>query len=149
MALGYLPENVAFQPAMTGAETLAFYARLKRQDVRANVALLATVGLAEAARRRVGTYSKGMRQRLGLAAALLAEAELLVLDEPTNGLDPQGIREIRELILQLHEAGTTIFLSSHLLAEAEQGRAQSTAEIRNDIRILTRTIAALAEGQPG
>jgi len=71
-------------------------------------------------RRPVKAYSLGMRQRLGLAAALLAEAELLVLDEPTNGLDPQGIREIRELILQLHADGTTIFLSSHLLAEVEQ-----------------------------
>ena len=65
-------------------------------------------------------YSLGMRQRLGLAAALLREPRLLVLDEPTNGLDPQGIREIRELLLQLHARGTTIFLSSHLLAEVEQ-----------------------------
>jgi ABC-2 type transport system ATP-binding protein len=81
---------------------------------------LATVGLGGVGRRPVKAYSLGMRQRLGLAAALLAEAELLVLDEPTNGLDPQGIREIRELILRLHAAGTTVFLSSHLLAEVEQ-----------------------------
>ncbi len=81
---------------------------------------LATVGLAGVGRRPVKAYSLGMRQRLGLAAALLGEAELLVLDEPTNGLDPQGIREIRELILRLHSAGTTVFLSSHLLGEVEQ-----------------------------
>ncbi len=81
---------------------------------------LETVGLGSVGKRRAGAYSLGMRQRLGLAAALMRQPELLVLDEPTNGLDPQGIREIRELLLQLHAAGTTIFLSSHLLAEVEQ-----------------------------
>ena len=81
---------------------------------------LDVVGLGEVGRRPVRAYSLGMRQRLGLASALLRQPELLVLDEPTNGLDPQGIREVRTLMLQLHEAGTTIFLSSHLLAEVEQ-----------------------------
>ncbi|MDQ6897292.1 MAG: ATP-binding cassette domain-containing protein, partial [Actinomycetota bacterium] len=81
---------------------------------------LEVVGLGSVGRRRAGAYSLGMRQRLGLAAALMRQPELLVLDEPTNGLDPQGIREIRELLIQLHAAGTTIFLSSHLLAEVEQ-----------------------------
>ncbi|HEV2887727.1 MAG TPA: ABC transporter ATP-binding protein [Jatrophihabitans sp.] len=78
------------------------------------------VGLGGVGRRPVKNYSLGMRQRLGLAAALLRKPRLLVLDEPTNGLDPQGIREIRDLLLRLHAAGTTIFLSSHLLAEVEQ-----------------------------
>jgi ABC-type multidrug transport system ATPase subunit len=82
--------------------------------------VLEQVGLAGAGRRPVKAYSLGMRQRLGLAAALLRRPRLLVLDEPTNGLDPQGIREIRDLLLQLHAGGTTIFLSSHLLAEVEQ-----------------------------
>ena len=81
---------------------------------------LEQVGLGAVDRRPVRAYSLGMRQRLGLAAALLRAPRLLVLDEPTNGLDPQGIREIRELLLALHAAGTTIFLSSHLLAEVEQ-----------------------------
>ena len=81
---------------------------------------LEVVGLGSVGKRRAGAYSLGMRQRLGLAAALMRQPELLVLDEPTNGLDPQGIREIRELLVQLHAAGTTIFLSSHLLAEVEQ-----------------------------
>jgi ABC-2 type transport system ATP-binding protein len=83
-------------------------------------AALEQVGLAGVGRKPVKAYSLGMRQRLGLAAALLPQPELLVLDEPTNGLDPQGIREIRELLLRLNAAGTTIFMSSHLLAEVEQ-----------------------------
>jgi ABC-2 type transport system ATP-binding protein len=81
---------------------------------------LEQVGLADTARKPARAFSLGMRQRLSLAAALLQGPSLLVLDEPTNGLDPQGIREIRELLLRLNAAGTTIFLSSHLLAEVEQ-----------------------------
>ncbi len=82
--------------------------------------MLEQVGLDPADRRPVRAYSLGMRQRLGLASALLRRPPLLVLDEPTNGLDPQGIREIRELLVALNASGTTIFLSSHLLAEIEQ-----------------------------
>ncbi|HEU5270611.1 MAG TPA: ABC transporter ATP-binding protein, partial [Jatrophihabitans sp.] len=82
--------------------------------------VLEEVGLAGVGRRPVKAYSLGMRQRLGLAAALLRQPELLILDEPSNGLDPQGIGEIRQLLLKLNAAGTTIFLSSHLLAEVEQ-----------------------------
>jgi ABC-type multidrug transport system ATPase subunit len=82
--------------------------------------VLEQVGLAGVGRKPVKAYSLGMRQRLGLAAALLRRPELLVLDEPTNGLDPQGIHEIRDLLLDLHRGGTTVFLSSHLLAEVEQ-----------------------------
>jgi ABC-2 type transport system ATP-binding protein len=81
---------------------------------------LERVGLSGIDRRPVKAYSLGMRQRLGLAAALLRQPRLLVLDEPTNGLDPQGIREVRDLLLELNAAGTTLFLSSHLLTEVEQ-----------------------------
>ncbi|WP_236791115.1 ABC transporter ATP-binding protein [Amycolatopsis sp. GM8] len=81
---------------------------------------LERVGLAHVDQRPVKAYSLGMRQRLGLAAALLRRPRLLILDEPTNGLDPQGIKEIRELLIELNQDGTTVFLSSHLLAEVEQ-----------------------------
>lgn len=90
-------------------------ARLKRIDE-----VLEQVGLGEVGRRPVRAYSLGMKQRLGLAAALVRRPRILVLDEPTNGLDPQGIKEIRKLLITLHGEGTTIFLSSHLLAEVEQ-----------------------------
>lgn len=116
-ALGYLPENVALHPAMSGAETLDFYAKLKRQDRCRNAALLERVGLADAARRRVGTYSKGMRQRLGLAQALLGTPRALLLDEPTTGLDPALRQSFYEILRELRAEGVAILLSSHALAE--------------------------------
>src|SRR5205085_6666884 len=92
-----------------------------RRTRRARIAeALDRVGLGGIDRRPLKTYSLGMRQRLGLAAALLRTPRLLVLDEPTNGLDPRGIREIRDLLIELNQAGTTVFLSSHLLAEIDQ-----------------------------
>jgi Cu-processing system ATP-binding protein len=118
-ALGYLPENVALHPSLTGLETMAFYARLKGQPVRANAALLERVGIDGAAHRRVGTYSKGMRQRLGLAQALLGNPRALLLDEPTSGLDPALRQSFYEIIRHLRGEGTTILLSSHALAEME------------------------------
>jgi Cu-processing system ATP-binding protein len=117
--LGYLPENVALHPSLTGAETLAFYARLKSQPVAGNKALLERVGIATAADRRVGTYSKGMRQRLGLAQALLGNPRALLLDEPTTGLDPALRQSFYEIIGELRRDGATILLSSHALAELE------------------------------
>jgi ABC-2 type transport system ATP-binding protein len=126
--VGALVEGPAAYGHLPGRANLMLYdasgrshRRRSRRTRAARVdEVLAAVGLDGVGRRAVRAYSLGMRQRLGLAAALLSDAELLVLDEPTNGLDPQGIREIRELILRLHAAGTTVFLSSHLLAEVEQ-----------------------------
>jgi len=117
--IGYLPESVAFHDAMTGNEMLTFYARLKGEPLGACADLLARVGLAEAATRRVGTYSKGMRQRLGLAQALLGEPRLLFLDEPTTGLDPSLRRQFYELIQEVRGRGATVILSSHALGEIE------------------------------
>ncbi len=117
--LGYLPESVAFYEAMTGREVLAFYARLKGASNTDCANLLDTVGLAPAAKRRVGTYSKGMRQRLGLAQAMLGNPQLLFLDEPTTGLDPSLRHHFYELIDALHKEGATSVISSHALNEVE------------------------------
>jgi len=124
-SVGALVEGPAAYSHLSGRANLALFDAMGggsgRRDRRRRVEeALEQVGLARAADRRVRGYSLGMRQRLGLAGALLRAPRLLVLDEPTNGLDPQGIREMRDLLLSLNAAGTTIFLSSHLLAEVEQ-----------------------------
>ena len=118
-ALGYLPESVTFPPGMTGREIMRFYARLKGTGLAQCDELLAQVDLSAAARRRTKTYSKGMRQRLGLAQALLGQPRLLFLDEPTNGLDPPLRRKFYEVIRGLTGAGATALVSSHLLTEIE------------------------------
>ena len=121
--VGALVESPAAYPRLSGRANLRVHDALGHGS-RAGRAgrvddVLERVGLGGIDERPVAAYSLGMRQRLGLAHALLGEPRLLVLDEPTNGLDPQGIREIRQLLLDLNAAGTTIFLSSHLLAEIE------------------------------
>ncbi|GAB3667104.1 ABC transporter ATP-binding protein [Ramlibacter alkalitolerans] len=118
--IGYLPENVVFHDNLTGLETLAFFARLKGVPRTQCAPLLERVGLAEAGGRRVRGYSKGMRQRLGFAQALLGEPRLLFLDEPTTGLDPEGIREFYEILRALRAGGTTIVLTSHILSEIQE-----------------------------
>jgi Cu-processing system ATP-binding protein len=115
--VGFLPENVSFNPALTGREILSFYMRLKRAPVGTALGLLERVGLARASARRVGTYSKGMRQRLGLAQALIGEPRLLLLDEPTTGLDPALRLSFYEIVQALRDRGATVVLSSHALAE--------------------------------
>jgi ABC-type multidrug transport system ATPase subunit/ABC-type transport system involved in multi-copper enzyme maturation permease subunit len=117
--LGYLPENVAFNAALTGRETLAFYARLKQIKPASAWPLLDRVGLMHAADRRVGTYSKGMRQRLGLAQALLGRPRVLLLDEPTTGLDPALRQTFYEILNELRDDGATVLISSHALNELE------------------------------
>jgi Cu-processing system ATP-binding protein len=117
--LGYLPESVAFYEAMTGRELLIFYARLKGASATDCDRLLHTVELSEASRRRIGTYSKGMRQRLGLAQAMLGDPRLLFLDEPTTGLDPSLRHHFYDVIDSLHKEGVTSLISSHALNEVE------------------------------
>jgi Cu-processing system ATP-binding protein len=117
--LGFLPENVAFHDELTGADTIAFYARLKGSSTSECPILLDRVGLSFAAARRVKTYSKGMRQRLGLAQALLGTPQLLLLDEPTSGLDPLLRHQFFEIIRGLTQSGTTVVLASHVLTELE------------------------------
>ena len=123
-AVGFLPENPYFYKFLTGFETLDFYGRLcglggKMLRDRSRE-LLALVGLESAADRRVGGYSKGMLQRIGLAQALVQDPRLLVLDEPTAGVDPAGSHEIRDLILRLKQRGITVMLCSHLLSQVQE-----------------------------
>jgi ABC-2 type transport system ATP-binding protein len=114
-------ETPHFYPYLSGRKNLRLFAALDGGDASGRVEdALETVGLERRAEDKVGGYSQGMRQRLGLASALLRDPRLLVLDEPTNGLDPGGIRDMRGLIKDLAAAGMTIFLSSHLLAEVEE-----------------------------
>ena len=123
-AVGFLPENPYFYKFLTGEETLRFFGRLCRMrgaTLRGRVnELLDLVGLNKARDRRLGTYSKGMLQRIGLAQALIHDPRLVVLDEPTAGVDPAGSREIRDLIMDLKRRGITVLLSSHLLAQAQE-----------------------------
>lgn len=122
--VGFLPENPYFYKFLSGRETLRFFGRLcglrgAALDARVDE-LLDLVGLTEAAGRRVGSYSKGMLQRIGLAQALVQDPGLLVLDEPTAGVDPVGSREIRDLILALKARGKTVLLCSHLLSQVQE-----------------------------
>jgi ABC-2 type transport system ATP-binding protein len=118
--VGALVESPTFYPYLTGRQNLALLATLRRVPERWIDEALARVGLAAWGDRRVATYSLGMRQRLAIAAAVLHRPRLLVLDEPTNGLDPSGMVEVRELIAALARGGQTILLCSHVLAEVEQ-----------------------------
>ena len=123
-AVGFLPESPYFYKYLTGAETLRFYGKLcglRGAKLRSRIKeLLELVGLTSARDRRLGVYSKGMLQRIGLAQALVQEPKLLVLDEPTAGVDPAGAQEIRDLVLDLKRRGITILLSSHLLGQVQE-----------------------------
>ncbi|MDH5594312.1 MAG: ABC transporter ATP-binding protein [Gammaproteobacteria bacterium] len=116
---GYLPESVFFYPEMTGRNVLRFFTGLKKGDCGIIDNLLKTTGIEYAADQKVKTYSKGMKQRLGLAQALAGNPKLLILDEPTNGLDPAGISDFYKILADLRAQGIAILLSSHLLSEIE------------------------------
>ena len=117
--VGALLEGPALWPGLTGTENLRVLAKLGRHDERAIPRLLGLVGLADRADERFGRYSLGMKQRLGIAAPLLGSPELVVLDEPTNGLDPAGIREMRQVIATIAQESRTVLVSSHILSEIE------------------------------
>ena len=117
--VGAMIEGPAFYPALSGSENLRVLATLGGFPQERVDQLLKQVGLAERGNSKYKTYSLGMKQRLGIAAALLPNPKILILDEPTNGLDPEGIQEIRQLLRSLADKGTTVFVSSHLLSELE------------------------------
>jgi ABC-2 type transport system ATP-binding protein len=122
--VGFLPENPYFYKHLSGTETLEFYGKLcgiRGAALKDRVAeLLELVDLKGASHRRIGGYSKGMLQRIGLAQALIQQPRLVILDEPTAGVDPIGSREIRDLIFKLREQGITVFLCSHLLEQVQE-----------------------------
>lgn len=122
--VGFLPENPYFYKYLTGEEAIRFYGRicgLKRDFLENRIGeLLEMVGLTEARNRRLGGYSKGMLQRIGIAQAMVQDPKLLVLDEPTAGVDPAGSREIRDMIVGLKARGITVLLCSHLLAQVQE-----------------------------
>jgi len=118
--IGYLPENVVLYDNLTGLETLQFFSRLKGVSPAESGPALERVGLAQAAKRRVREYSKGMRQRLGFAQALLGKPRILFLDEPTSGLDPEAIRSFYAILRQLRSEGVTMVITSHILAEIQE-----------------------------
>ncbi len=161
-SVGFLPENPYFYKFLTGAETLRFYGklcglrggRLKRRIDE----MLALTGLTSARDRRLGGYSKGMLQRIGLAQALIQDPALLVLDEPTAGVDPAGARDIRTLILDLKSRGMTVLLSSHLLSQVQEicdrvgilanGRLVREGPLRDLLGVENQTQLVLQDASP-
>jgi ABC-2 type transport system ATP-binding protein len=142
-AVGFLPENPYFYDFLTGREILTFYARLSgvAADARTRRVgeLLERVGLGHAADARLRTYSKGMLQRIGIAQALVHDPEVVFLDEPMSGLDPIGRKEIRDLIVQLHADGTTIFMNTHILTDVELLCDRVAIIVKGQIRYEGRT----------
>jgi Cu-processing system ATP-binding protein len=118
--VGYLPENVSFYEQLTGLEVLTYFAKLKGFNKKQAIDLLEQVGITYAMKRQVKTYSKGMRQRLGLAQAFIGEPKLLLLDEPTVGLDPIATRDFYKTVDQLKSNGSSVILCSHVLPGVEQ-----------------------------
>lgn len=117
--VAYLPESTAFHPLLSGREQLKAFARLRGEPAKVADELLERVGLAADGHRRIGTYSKGMRQRLGLAQVLIGSPDLVLLDEPTSGLDPSARWEFYEIVKELSVRGAAVLLSSHALTEIE------------------------------
>jgi ABC-2 type transport system ATP-binding protein len=144
--VGAIVEEPRFHPHLTGRQNLYLVAAARERAAHARIpGALQRVGLADRADDRVSKYSMGMRQRLGIARCLLAEPELLILDEPTNGLDPAGIREMRALLREFVDEGRTVFLSSHLLDEVEKV-CDSVAIVDHGKIVTSGPVAEIASG---
>lgn len=135
---------MAFHKSLTGREQLKLFARLASVPVAETDALLDRVGLAEAADRRIGTYSKGMRQRLGLAQVLLGRPKVALLDEPTSGLDPVSRHELYAIIDEMAAQGTAVLIASHALTEVE-ARTDRIAILKNGHLVADDSLASLSE----
>ncbi|MEM1054854.1 MAG: ABC transporter ATP-binding protein [Bacteroidota bacterium] len=142
--VGFLPENHRFPPYLTARQTLALFARMAGHDDSRARELLERVRLSGASDRKVKTFSKGMMQRLGIAQALMTRPRLVFLDEPTDGVDPVGRREIRDLLLELAAEGVTLFLNSHLLSEIERVCTR-VAILKEGEMVREGTVASLTE----
>ena len=146
--VGAMIEGPAFYPALTGAENLRVIATLGGFPLERIPVLLETVGLGDRGDDKYKTYSLGMKQRLGIAAALLPNPKLLILDEPTNGLDPAGIQEIRDLLSKLAKEGVTVFVSSHLLSEIEMISEYLVMLRKGEVIFFGRTEELLHRARP-
>jgi len=118
--IGYMPEKVAFYDNLTALQNLCFYAEIKHASKNECIKLIEEFGLGDTGEKKVGKFSKGMVQRLGMARAILGNPPILILDEPSGGLDPRGVVLIRDKILEMKKKGTTIFVSSHILSEIQE-----------------------------
>ncbi len=149
--IGFMPENPSFYERLTGLEFLAFCGRLfseQRFSAEGHCRkLLELLGIAEAANRPIRGYSKGMRQRLGFAQALINEPSYLLLDEPLDGLDPIGRREMKLIIKKLHGGGTTIFFNSHILADVEE-ICDAIGIIHRGTLVYAGAVAPFCQGRP-
>ncbi len=149
--VGYLPERARWYPFLTGRELLVGFGRLfglsRRAAADRAAALLAEVGLADAADRRLGAYSRGMAQRFGLAQALVQEPDLLILDEPTSGLDPLGRMAVRAIIQRQRARGAAVFFSSHELSEVERVCDEVAILVRGRVRVRGRAADLARPGE--
>ncbi|MBV1896422.1 MAG: ABC transporter ATP-binding protein [Rhodobacteraceae bacterium] len=141
----FLPESVNFHPTLTGHEQLTLFASLSVRDLPDIDALLDRVGLAEASNNRIATYSKGMRQRLGLAQVLLGQPTVALLDEPTSGLDPISRQDLYAIIDELAAQGTAVLIASHALTEVE-AQTDRIAILRKGIKVADDTLDNLSRG---
>ncbi len=146
--VGAMIEGPAFYPALTGFQNLKVLARIGGYSTDSITSLLELVGLGDRGDSKFKTYSLGMKQRLGIAAALLPNPKLLILDEPTNGLDPAGIQEVRDLLRRLADGGITVFVSSHLLSELEMISEHLVVLREGEVIFAGKTRDLLAQHQP-
>ena len=146
--VGAMIEGPAFYPALTGFQNLKVLARIGGYSTDSITSLLELVGLGDRGDSKFKTYSLGMKQRLGIAAALLPNPKLLILDEPTNGLDPAGLQEVRDLLRRLADGGITVFVSSHLLSELEMISEHLVVLREGEVIFAGKTRDLLAQHQP-